>query len=185
MSHVTSPTGALYCAVQLMNEDLGLDSEHRWEADVAHFHRFVHQLAARGVHGVNIHFTSQLSVCARNTAAVEFEYYLRCSTSLLLSIYVCMHALQSKFPPCCLRVFKFSSVFPTIGGYSTQCRIEDLAQWFPCWDEGLGLSEYTKDGWAVMPHGKVYVGAAGSRRKRQSSFERVGRNRGTARSSCL
>ena len=63
--------------MQLMNVDLGLDEEHRWESDVAEFHRFVHQLADRGTVGVNIHFTSQLSVCARNTAALEFEYYMR------------------------------------------------------------------------------------------------------------
>lgn len=42
--------------------------------------------------------------------------------------------------------------------YEYYLRIEDIAQWFPCWHEGLMLTEFTSRGWLELPHGSVYVG---------------------------
>ena len=38
-------------------------------------------------------------------------------------------------------------------------RLEEMAEWFPCWMDGLGLREWTETGWADTPHGRMFVGS--------------------------
>jgi hypothetical protein len=39
--------------------------------------------------------------------------------------------------------------------YEYYLRLEDLAQWLPCFEEGLGLTKFTANGWVDTWHGKV------------------------------
>eukprot|EP00892_Ulva_mutabilis_P001468 jgi/Ulvmu1/11321/UM074_0036.1 len=43
--------------------------------------------------------------------------------------------------------------------YDYYLRLEEMAAWFPCVMEGLGLRGWTEAGWADTPHGRMYVGA--------------------------
>jgi Sulfotransferase family len=46
--------------------------------------------------------------------------------------------------------------------YEYYLRLEDMAEWFPCWEAGLGLGEFTRKGWLVTPEGKAHhVGSEG------------------------
>ena len=40
--------------------------------------------------------------------------------------------------------------------------IEDMAQWFPCWEEGLGLQKFTAQGWATRDKAKTWLGGNSS-----------------------
>ena len=36
--------------------------------------------------------------------------------------------------------------------------LQDMSEWFPCWEEGLGLSNFTRKGWETTSEGKRYTG---------------------------
>lgn len=48
--------------------------------------------------------------------------------------------------------------------YEYYLPIEDLALWFPCWEEGLELKEFTAHGWAATEQGTSWVGSEPSTR---------------------
>ena len=43
--------------------------------------------------------------------------------------------------------------------YEYHLPVEDIGMWFPCWEEGLGLQDFTTRGWAALEKGKSWIGA--------------------------
>jgi hypothetical protein len=44
--------------------------------------------------------------------------------------------------------------------YEFYLRLEDMNEWFPCWEAGLNLREFTRKGWKTTPEGKMYNGVS-------------------------
>jgi hypothetical protein len=41
--------------------------------------------------------------------------------------------------------------------YEYYLRLEDMHEWFPCWEAGLKLESFTRTGWKTTPEGKMHT----------------------------
>ena len=46
-----------------------------------------------------------------------------------------------------------------LASYEYHLPVEQLGLWFPCWEEGLNLKNFTTQGWAQTQRGSAWVGA--------------------------
>ena len=44
--------------------------------------------------------------------------------------------------------------------YEYYLRLEDMNEWYPCWEQGLALSKFTRQGWLTTEEGKKYDGVS-------------------------